>query len=91
MSTFLVLFWVYFTCCFTTLIVLSFVASHSWFGGDQEWGFICTSFLTTPRVMVKEHQKIISERWVQQEVKCTVQYGRRVSVRSFTVILKKND
>lgn len=41
--------------------------------------------------MVKEHQKIISERWVQQEVKCTVQYGRRVSVRSFTVILKKND
>jgi hypothetical protein len=35
--------------CFTILIVLSFVASHSWFGDDQEWGFICTSFLTTPR------------------------------------------
>ena len=51
MSTFLVLFWVYFTCCFTILFVLSFVASHSWFCDDQEWGFICTSFLTTPRPM----------------------------------------
>ena len=34
---------------FHNSILLSFVASHSWFGDDQEWGFNCTSLLTTPR------------------------------------------